>query len=80
MIVEPIGLSIQNAADNILPAETTKVHGSLYQTGMFHEESYSVGPSEVMFIGGKSFENITPTTATLADRKIVIVGPSGVSV
>ena len=80
VIVGPNGVSIQGTTDKVLPPDVTNASESLPQTGMFHGESYSVGPSGVVVLGGKSFTTASPTTATLADGKIVVVGPSGVSV
>lgn len=47
------------------------------QTGEFQGESYSVGPNGVVVIDGTTFSTGTPTTATLANGKVVVVWPSG---
>ena len=47
------------------------------QTGIFQGENYSVGPNGIVVIDGTTFATATPTTATLADGKVVVVWPSG---
>ena len=47
------------------------------QTGIFQGETYSVGPNGIVVIDGTTFATGTPTTATLADGKVVVVWPSG---
>ena len=47
------------------------------QTGIFQGETFSVGSNGIVVIGGSTFATATPTTATLADGKIVVVWPSG---
>ena len=48
----------------------------LAQTGMFQGDRFSIGSNEVI-IDGTTFKTATPTTATLKDGKVVVVGPSG---
>lgn len=76
VIVGPSGILVQEGHSSGIAESVTMPP----QTGMFKGEPYTIGPDGAIFIGGKSFATASPTTATLADGKIVVVGPSGVSV
>ncbi|KAI4190185.1 MAG: hypothetical protein LQ346_004970 [Caloplaca aetnensis] len=46
------------------------------QTGEANGVTYSIGPSGAV-VNGKTIDYATPTTATVASGKVVVVGPSG---
>lgn len=78
VIMGPGGASIQGAPDLIIPAGIAKPT-KIPSTGVFQGESYVIGPSGAFSIGGKTFATDTPSTATLSNGRIIIMGPKGAS-
>ncbi|KAL8646510.1 MAG: hypothetical protein Q9226_006820 [Calogaya cf. arnoldii] len=60
--------------DSRLPARSSSTPRP--QTGVANGATYSVGPSSAV-VNGKTIGYATPTTATVASGKVVVVDPSG---
>ena len=80
IIIGPDGASFQDAPGVTLPVGVPNSATPPPRTGSIQGESYSIGSNGVVVIGGKTLSVASPTTATLPDGKVVIVGPSGISV